>query len=94
MQMPEPDADVLAKRDRVLAALREIVPGEGVIASEDELRAYECDALTAYRTVPMAVVLPTTTDQVVARSCASATPRRSRSSRAAPAPRSRAVPCR
>ena len=62
MQMPEPDADVLAKRDWVLAALREIVPGEGVIASEDELRAYECDALTAYRTVPMAVVLPTTTD--------------------------------
>src|SRR4051794_20511730 len=64
MQMPEPDADVLAKRDRVLTALREIVPGEGVIASEDELRAYECDALTAYHTVPMAVVLPTTTDQV------------------------------
>ena len=66
MQMPEPDAEVLAKRDRIVAALRAIVPGEGVIAAEDELRAYECDGLTAYRTVPMAVVLPTTTEQVAA----------------------------
>src|SRR5829696_3025310 len=64
MQMPEPDAEVFAKRDRIVAGLREIVPGEGVIASADELRAYECDGLTAYRTVPMAVVLPTTTEQV------------------------------
>ena len=33
MQMPEPDAEVLAKRERVIAALRGIVPGEGVIAT-------------------------------------------------------------
>src|SRR5690349_15946669 len=66
MQMPEPDAEVLAKRERVVAALREIVPGEGVIATESELRAYECDGLTAYRTLPMAVVLPTSTAQVAA----------------------------
>jgi glycolate oxidase len=66
MQMPAPDAEVLAKRDRVLAALRGIVPGEGVIATEAELRAYECDGLTAYRALPMAVVLPTTTEQVAA----------------------------
>jgi glycolate oxidase len=44
--------------------LREIVPGEGVISTTDELRAYECDGLTAYRAVPMAVVLPSTTEQV------------------------------
>ena len=66
MQMPEPDAEVLAKRARIVAALRAIVPGEGVIAAEDELRAYECDGLTAYHAVPMAVVLPTTTEQVAA----------------------------
>ena len=66
MQMPEPDAEVLAKRERVIAALREIVPGEGVIATEAELRAYECDGLMAYRTLPMAVVLPTSTAQVAA----------------------------
>ncbi|MGH1482461.1 MAG: FAD-binding protein, partial [Geminicoccales bacterium] len=64
MQMPEPKAENLAKRDTIIAALREIVLGEGVIASEDELRAYECDGLSAYRAIPMAVVLPSTTEQV------------------------------
>src|SRR5829696_9255025 len=64
MRMPEPDAAALAKRDAVIQRLRAIVPGEGVIATADELRAYECDGLSAYRAVPMAVVLPTTTEQV------------------------------
>ena len=66
MQMPEPDVEVLAKRERIVAGLRAIVPDEGVIATEEQLRAYECDALTAYRALPMAVVLPTTTAQVSA----------------------------
>jgi len=64
MKMPEPRQESLAKRDRVIIALREIVPGEGVIATEDALRAYECDGLSAYRALPLAVVLPSTTDQV------------------------------
>jgi glycolate oxidase len=64
MLMPKPDPEALAKRDAVIAGLRGIVPGEGVIATEEELRAYECDGLTAYRAVPMAVVLPETTEQV------------------------------
>ncbi len=42
-----------------------IVPGEGVIDSERERRVYECDGLTAYRQLPMVVVLPETTPQVV-----------------------------
>jgi glycolate oxidase len=66
MRMPEPDAGVLAKREAVLEELRAIVPGEGVIAGVDELRAYECDGLSAYRSLPMAVVLPETTSQVSA----------------------------
>lgn len=63
---PAPRADVLAKRDRVVAALRAIVPGEGVITEEKERRAFETDALTSYRRVPMVVVLPETTEQVAA----------------------------
>ena len=62
--MPVPDADVLARRDEIVAALRAIVPGEGVIASEREMRPYESDGLTAYRQLPMVVVLPSTTQQV------------------------------
>jgi len=64
MQMPEPDREILNRRDEIIQNLRRIVPGEGVIASEEELRAYECDGLSAYRQIPMVVVLPETTDQV------------------------------
>ncbi|WP_420562017.1 FAD-linked oxidase C-terminal domain-containing protein [Thalassobaculum sp.] len=66
MQMPEPDRDVLARRSEIVDALRAIVPGEGVIAEEREMRPYESDGLTAYRTLPMIVVLPETVDQVAA----------------------------
>src|SRR5579859_468907 len=64
MRMPEPDAGVIARRAELAAALREIVPGEGVISDEDARRPYESDGLTAYRTLPLLVVLPSTTEQV------------------------------
>ena len=64
VKMPEPDAPVLARRDQIVRALRRIVPGEGVIASEVAMRPYESDGLTAYRQLPMVVVLPETTRQV------------------------------
>src|SRR2546428_5362192 len=62
--MPAPDQAVLARRERIVAALRAIVPGEGVIAAERELRPYEADGLTAYRQLPVVVALPETTEQV------------------------------
>ncbi len=64
MQMPELDESVLVRRSEIVKHLRAIVPGEGVIADEDEMRVYESDALTAYRQIPMIVVLPETTAQV------------------------------
>ena len=64
MRMPEPDAGVIVRRAEIAAALREIVPGEGVISEEDARRPYESDGLTAYRTLPLLVVLPSTTEQV------------------------------
>ena len=64
MRMPEPDAGVISRRPEIIAALGDIVAGEGVITDDDELRAYECDGLTAYQQLPMLVVLPETTEQV------------------------------
>jgi len=64
VRMPEADAGVLAKRERIVAGLRAIVPGEGVIATEREMKPFESDGLTAYRQTPMVVVLPETTEQV------------------------------
>src|SRR5215218_6513902 len=66
MEMPAPDASVIARRDEIAAALRRIVPGEGVIVAEPERRAYESDGLTAYRQPPLVVVLPSTVAQVAA----------------------------
>src|SRR3546814_18078944 len=66
MKMPDPDATVLARRAAIVAALREIVPGEGVIAGETEMAVYESDGLTTYRQLPLVVVLPEDTAQVAA----------------------------
>jgi glycolate oxidase len=62
--MPEAEQHVLARRDEIVAALRAIVPGEGVIANEREMKPYESDGLTAYQQMPMVVVLPDTVEQV------------------------------
>ena len=64
MQMPKPDSEVLARRGELVEALRGLLSAESVIADADALRVYECDGLTAYRQLPMIVVLPETTEQV------------------------------
>ena len=66
MRMPEPDQAVIAAAAEIVADLRRLVPGDSVIADLDARRAYETDGLTAYRQPPLAVVLPTTVDEVAA----------------------------
>ena len=64
--MPPLDPDILRRRSEIVAALRAIVPGEGVIDDLEGMRPYECDALSAYRQMPLVVVLPETVPQVAA----------------------------
>ncbi|CCQ72516.1 FAD-linked oxidase C-terminal domain-containing protein [Magnetospira sp. QH-2] len=66
MQLPTPDPDIVARRREIVSALRTVLPGDSVIVDEDDLRVYECDGLTAYRQLPLVVVLPETTEQVAA----------------------------
>ena len=66
MEMPTPDGTVLERRGAIIEGLRRIVPGEGVIVSDAERRAYESDGLTAYRQPPMVIVLPSRVEQVAA----------------------------
>ncbi len=66
IEMPQPDAAIVDKRDQIVAGLRDIILGEGVITDPKQLVPYETDAFTAYRRVPLAVVLPETTEQVSA----------------------------
>ena len=66
LHMPEPDHAVLARRDEIAAALRRIVAHDAVIDSNTQMRPYESDGLTAYKQLPMLVVLPENTAQVSA----------------------------
>jgi glycolate oxidase len=66
MEMPVPDSRILAGKDRIVARLRAVLPEGAVIHEPAETRAYECDALTAYRCPPLAVVLPGSTAEVAA----------------------------
>jgi glycolate oxidase len=62
--LPEPNRAILARRDAIVEDLRKILGRQAVIADEVGRRAYETDALTAYRRLPLAVVLPTTTEEI------------------------------
>ena len=66
IDQPKAKAGVLARRDDIVAGLRRLVPPTGVISEPIRLKPYETDGLTAYRQVPLAVVLPETTEQVSA----------------------------
>jgi glycolate oxidase len=57
---------VLDQKAALVSRLTEALGEDGVIHAVEELRAYECDALTAYRCPPLAVVLPRTTEEVAA----------------------------
>ncbi len=47
-----------------IAALHRILPAHSVLSSAEDLHPYECDALSVYRALPLAVCLPETVDQV------------------------------
>ncbi len=64
MEMPAPDQTVIARKQRVVARLLDVLPADAVIHDERETRAYECDALTAYKCPPMVAVLPSSTKEV------------------------------
>lgn len=66
MEMPLPDAAILSRKAEIVAQLLGVLPADAVIHDPAETRAYECDALTAYRCAPLAAVLPRTTEEVAA----------------------------
>jgi glycolate oxidase len=72
MKMPKPDPGILSRRSEIISAMLDILSPDCVIDSAEELRAFECDALTAYRQIPLVAVLPETKEQVcqILRTCA------------------------
>jgi glycolate oxidase len=64
MEMPQPDPQVLQKKPQLVSRLLQVLPKDAVIHDEAETRAYECDALTAYKCPPLCAVLPSSTKEV------------------------------
>jgi glycolate oxidase len=64
LRLPALDAATLSRRSEIVADMRAIVPGEGVVDAVNSMRAFESDGLTAYRQLPLVVVLPQTVAQV------------------------------
>ena len=60
------DADFSAvDKQALVAALATVLAGDELLHSEESLRPYECDGLSIYRRLPLAVALPTREEQVV-----------------------------
>ena len=64
MHMPAPKPHILARKSELIERLQEVLPSDAVVFDPMETLAYECDALTAYRCPPLAVVLPASTQEV------------------------------
>ncbi len=64
MELPSPDTHVIDRKQRIVQLLRMVVPHEAIVDNERQTLAYECDALTARRCPPLAVALPSTTEEV------------------------------
>jgi len=64
----ESQADTSREQRRcdVVAALSQVLPRETILFRHEDTVPFECDALTAYRTSPLVVVLPHTEAQVAA----------------------------
>lgn len=65
MDLPVPNSDVIARKSQIIARLQSVLPDDAVIHDAHEVKAYECDALSAYRCPPLVVVLPANTQEVV-----------------------------
>jgi glycolate oxidase len=64
VRLPEPDQGTIGRRSIIVEDIARLVGRENLIADEAGRRAFETDALTAYRRLPMLVVLPRSTEDV------------------------------
>ena len=59
-------AQRLTRQQEVVAALATVLPAHALLWQGEDTTPYECDGLTAYRALPLAVALPETDEQVAA----------------------------
>jgi glycolate oxidase len=66
LSLPSPDLAILQRRNDIVKQLKKLVPDAILITDQEGRRTFETDALTAYRCLPLAVVLPESTEEVSA----------------------------
>ena len=66
LEMPAPSEEILDRKSDIVRRLKEAAPEATVIHDPGETKAYECDAFTVYTCSPLAVVLPSSTEEVAA----------------------------
>ncbi len=64
LQMPKVDSSILSKKDKIVSDIGRIINPKNVLSHPDELRPFETDGLTAYRQMPLVVVMPETVMEV------------------------------
>ena len=64
LQMPKIDSSILSKKDKIVSDIGRIINPKNVLSHPDELRPFETDGLTAYRQMPLVVVMPETVKEV------------------------------
>ena len=64
LQMPKVDSSILSKKDKIVSDIGRIINPKNVLSHPDELRPFETDGLTAYRQMPLIVVMPETVEEV------------------------------
>ena len=65
LKMPKVDNAIMSKKDKIASDLRGIYQFlKNVLSNPDELRPFETDGLTAYRQMPLLVVMPETVEEV------------------------------
>ncbi len=62
VRLPDPDAGVIGRRSAIVDDLTRLVGRDSLIVDEEGRRAFETDALTGYRRLPMLVILPRSTE--------------------------------
>ena len=62
----EHEAQTRGKVDKtaLILALSECLPADAILHQTEDLRPYECDGLSAYRQLPLIVLLPRSVDEI------------------------------
>lgn len=64
IKLPEVDQGIILRKNIIIDNLSKLIGAGQLITDEDGRRAFETDALTAYRRMPLLVVLPRSTEDV------------------------------